>query len=260
MDSILEATLYKCGFIETTVPTWKHRPRPYMKRSQILYVTNGVLYMDEDGTEYACKKGEVLLLDRFKPNFGNKPSGGHMSFYWILFEGVLPPGIQKQFPLVNRYYPEHMMKQLLYFDNTPEYPAWAKDYLVRLILLELLRQSDLRAEGVSPLVESIKNYIMSNCSKNITVTEVSDEFGYNSDYLSKLFAEKSNTSLHDFIRDARINYIKDLLLSREYPLKEVAMMSGFSEPSYFFKYFKYHEKTTPTQFIKANKSMPDTIQ
>ncbi|NLK39398.1 MAG: helix-turn-helix transcriptional regulator [Clostridiales bacterium] len=250
MDSIINSEYYLCGYIETWSPTWKHRPRKYMKRSEIFYVTNGVLHIDEEGQEFSCKKGEVLLLERHKGNFGNKPSGVYTSFYWILFEGDLPSWIQKHFPLINAQYIENMMKQLVFVENIADYPRYAKDYFVRLILIELLRQNKLCAEGISPLVESIKNYVLANNNRNISVSELAGKFGYSSDYLSKLFAKEMHLSLHDFIRDSRLSYIKELLSSKEHTLKEVAMLTGFSEPSYFFKYFKYHEKMTPTEFIK----------
>lgn len=250
MNVILDARYYLCGYIETSSPTWKHRPRPFMKRSEIFYVTDGVLHMDEEGVEYTCRKGEILLLDRFKANYGNKPSGEHTSLYWILFEGDLPSGIQKNFPLINPYYTESMIKQLLYVNNIPDYPIYAKDYLVRLILIELMRQSNLDVKGISPLVETVKNYVVASSNRNLTIAELAGEFGYSSDYLSKLFAKEMNLSLCDFIRESRMNYIKDLLLSKEHSLKEIAMLAGFPEPSYFFKYFKYHENMTPSEFIK----------
>ena len=45
--------------------------------------------------------------------------------------------------------------------------------------------------------------------------------------------------------------IKQLLLSTDLPLKEIARRCGFEDYACFLKFFSYHESLTPTQFRTA---------
>ena len=48
----------------------------------------------------------------------------------------------------------------------------------------------------------------------------------------------------------RMEHIKSLMLYDNLSLKVVSDRSGFTDYKYFLKFFKYHEKITPTEFYK----------
>ena len=75
--------------------------------------------------------------------------------------------------------------------------------------------------------------------------------GYNADYISRLFKAHYGKSLKEYMSNVKIDYIKQLLLTSELPLSDVAYNAGFYDYKYFLKFFKYHEGITPTQFLKA---------
>ena len=103
--------------------------------------------------------------------------------------------------------------------------------------------------------EKVAAWIDGNCHTAITETQIATQFGYNADYLNRLFKSSFSKSIKQYINERRIEYIKGLMLRSELPLKEIAIRSGFDEYKYFLKFFKYHEKITPTEFHKQYAKM-----
>ena len=82
-------------------------------------------------------------------------------------------------------------------------------------------------------------------------TDVAAHFGYNTDYLSRLFHRQFGKTLKQFIDEVRVEYIKSQLLNTNYTLMQLAEMTGFSDYKYFLKFFKYHPGLTPSQFYNT---------
>ena len=118
---------------------------------------------------------------------------------------------------------------------------------MRLLVLELAAQSNHPSDG-SARINEICEWIRVHSDRALRSSETAAHFGYNEDYLSRLFRKKYGMGLKQYIAEARMRKIKTLLLSPDYTLQEIAAMTGFSEYKYFLKFFRYHEGSTPTQF------------
>ena len=94
-------------------------------------------------------------------------------------------------------------------------------------------------------------WIKANYYKPITVKEIANEFGYNTDYLSFLFKKTTNTTLTNYISKTRIEISKSLISNYDLSIKEVAYSCGFSDEKYFMKLFKKAESMTSSQYKKA---------
>lgn len=101
---------------------------------------------------------------------------------------------------------------------------------------------------MSRIAEKAAAWIEANKNTPLTESAVAAYFGYNPDYLNRLFKASFSKTVKQYICDKRLEYIKELMLCCELPLKEIAIKSGFSDYKYFLKFFKYHEKITPTEF------------
>ena len=126
-------------------------------------------------------------------------------------------------------------------------PAAIPDYLSRLILIELCRP----AATACPTTLQIAEWVRINCGRPLTVSDVAEHFGYNPDYLPRLYRRGDSRGLKACIDEARLQNVKRLLLTTDLPLNEVARHCGFGDYKYFLKYFVYHEEMTPTQFRTA---------
>ncbi len=221
---------------------WIH-PDRRIDSYEVMFVLSGTVYINEDGVEYALGKNDMLILEPGKRHFGYKHSSD-TSFYWAHFIGgfSLADGIKLQ-RITRPYELSVLFNQLLHYSFEGG-SAEAADYLIRLILIEL-HTAD--ATDDNRRIGAVSAWIKANSDIPLKVSDVARHFGYNEDYLSRLFHSVKGRGIKEYIDGARIYYIKELLQSGERPLREISADCGFAEYKYFLKYFKYHTGMTPTE-------------
>lgn len=225
---------------------WIH-PDRVIDSYEIIFVTKGEVYINENGREYHVKPNEVLILQPNLRHYGTKTST-NTEFFWLhWYDGPDAPSAVKHRKIEDPYSISLYFRQLLDARVTRQ-NSEGMDYLTRLILLELYLNSSLPT--VNHIAERIAAWINANCHVGITEKQVSERFGYNMDYLNRMFKANFSVTIKQYANKKRMEYIKGLMLCEDLPLKEIAAKAGFSEYKYFLKFFKYHEKITPTEFYR----------
>jgi YesN/AraC family two-component response regulator len=79
---------------------------------------------------------------------------------------------------------------------------------------------------------------------------LADELGYNVKYLSHFFKSKMKVNYTDYLRSLRINYATSLFDHGIESVKNVAMLSGFTDPLYFSTVFKNVVGCSPLAYKK----------
>lgn len=91
-------------------------------------------------------------------------------------------------------------------------------------------------------------------SFDLSISAIANELGYNSKYLSHLFKEKMNISYSEYLRCLRIKYAASLFDNGLDSIKNVALLSGFSDPLYFSTVFKNVVGVSPKSYIAKSLS------
>lgn len=222
---------------------WIH-PNRIINSHEIIFVIDGVVYINENGTEYTLTKNDMLLLEPDLRHFGFRYSE-NTSFYWLHWVSDSFNTQKKLLHIESPYRLSLLFKQILHYSAENSYPE-SLHYLTRLIFAELYSSNTEPTE--SRLVDEVSKWIKVNCDTDLKVETVARHFGYNADYLSRAFKKQCNLSLKKYIDNIKITYIKNLLLNTNMSLKEISDACGFSDYKYFLKFFKYHEKITPGKF------------
>jgi len=180
-----------------------------------------------------------------KRHFGYKTSSD-VSFFWLHWVES-PKGLleEKQCKIENSYNLSLLFRQLLEYRTSGEFPE-RLDYLTRLILMEILLNGTHTRKN--PIAEKTAQWIRANEDILLKASEVAEYLGYNTDYLNRIFKKHYSKSLKEFIDEEKMKQIKNLMLTTNLTLSEIACRTGFSEYKYFLKFFKYHEGITPTEF------------
>ncbi len=226
---------------------WCHGSR-IIDSYEIIFVEQGTVYLNENGKDYELNPRQMLLLEPGLRHFGTRPSS-NVSFFWLHFRTDALPPTPKFLTVLQEYQLVLLMRQLLHMENTSGYPAEAQDYLIRLILIEL-RAQEHPVSG-SSLAAHTAEWIRSHSYRSISVEEVASQMQYNPDYLSRVFRQVYGISIKQSIDNARMEYIKTLLLNSDQSLQSIAVAAGFDDYKYFLKFFRYHEGRTPTEFRKT---------
>ena len=97
-------------------------------------------------------------------------------------------------------------------------------------------------------IKLAKQYIINNFNKNITLKEVADEVFLSQNYLSELFKKEMGEGYYDFLSRYRIQVAKDLLLTTNLRVYEVAQNVGYNDSITFGRAFKKLTGATPNSF------------
>lgn len=89
---------------------------------------------------------------------------------------------------------------------------------------------------------------------DLSLTTLSEELGYNSKYISRIFKEKMNLSFSEYLRNLRIKYAVSLFEHGINSVKSVALLSGFSDPLYFSTVFKKILGISPSDYKNSLES------
>lgn len=122
-----------------------------------------------------------------------------------------------------------------------------------LILCKYMRKlSGVKISTNKEMVERTKSYIKENYKQNIDFDRIARNVGYSYDRFRHIFKEETGVSIHQYLLNCRLYVAKQLLISSNMTVKEVAKASGFASEINFNNFFKTKMNITPYQFKKAS--------
>ena len=92
------------------------------------------------------------------------------------------------------------------------------------------------------------NYINSNISSVITVSELTEILGISQAYLFKLFDKKFGVSTKQYILDVKLSKAKQLLTQTNLTVTHISASVGFSDVLSFSKFFSKNTGLSPLKF------------
>ena len=224
--------------------SWIH-PDRILDSYEISLVTHGVVYIQEAGIDYTLRPNDLLVLEPVLRHRGTKMSED-TSFYWLHWYGASLP-VKNQH--VDRPHSiSLLLNQILHYATDSRF-AEGLDYLTRLVLMEVCYHNDIKDAG--RFAEQAAAWIRATIHLPLKSRDVAAHFGYNADYMSRLFRIQFGKSLKQYIDDTRIEHIKSQLLNTNYTLAQIAELNGFRDYKYFLKFFKYHAGLTPSEFYNT---------
>lgn len=118
------------------------------------------------------------------------------------------------------------------------------EYLANLIIL----QQKKSGEATQQVVESMKLYIDSHFTENISLEVIADQMHFNPNYIGFLFKQHFGTGFKDYVTGLRIRRAKQLLTETNLKIYEIAEKTGYSDVAYFIKLFKKETGISPNKF------------
>ena len=87
---------------------------------------------------------------------------------------------------------------------------------------------------------------------DLSISSIAQELSYNPKYLSHIFKKQMVMGYSEYLRNYRINYAVSLFNYGIDSVKNIAFLSGFSDPLYFSNVFKKVMGISPKDY-KAKK-------
>lgn len=100
------------------------------------------------------------------------------------------------------------------------------------------------------MVSKVLKYIDENYDKDITRQDLGENIYININHLAKVFKEETGKSLYSYLLDKRVEKAKELLLSSQKSVSEIAVAVGYDNFSYFSRLFKGKTGLSPKDYRK----------
>ena len=111
-----------------------------------------------------------------------------------------------------------------------------------------------RTEINEKLKVEVLNYLDENyTNSDLSQTQVADYFQVSVYSLSKMFNNQVGMGFAKYINSKRIEYAKELLVTTELSVKEIAGMVGVLDDNYFSRLFRKTVGISPLEFRNQNK-------
>ncbi|MBB3109536.1 two-component system response regulator YesN [Paenibacillus phyllosphaerae] len=138
---------------------------------------------------------------------------------------------------------------LFQFETMGDVLSWLRRRFFELSeLLYVKKQRQKRK-----IIEEIIKYVEDNLEQRITLKEVAAHFDFTPNYLGHLFKEETGTHFSDFLNDARMKRICELLMNPTLKIYEIAERVGYKNIIYFNRQFKQSTGMSPGEYRKKYK-------
>lgn len=143
----------------------------------------------------------------------------------------------------------------------PVAPDKLEEALVK-IKLELGKEYKLEEEhamlgqNAAQIVEYASKFMLEHYMDNIDMTHFSQELGFSSAYLTKIFNKYKGCTPVKYLTDIRINRARQLLLNTDLPIRQIGEKVGYPDQFHFSKTFRKATGDSPSTFRSHRKTDP----
>ena len=123
----------------------------------------------------------------------------------------------------------------------------------QLFILALRALPATEAGRDSVFVNRALGYLYSHFGESIGVADAAAYIGYTPNYFNSLFRDAFGMPFGVYLRKMRLSYARNLLLSGDATLTEIALEAGFSSLSHFSRTFSAEYGSFPTEYRRINK-------
>ena len=99
----------------------------------------------------------------------------------------------------------------------------------------------------NPGFNSLIKYVDDNFTEKITLSSLSEKFGFSRNYICALFQKYYNQSLSIYLTEKRMKYAGELINDKTLLIKQVGVMTGYTDYYHFFKVFKNYYGVSPKE-------------
>lgn len=240
----------------------------------MIYVTDGVIYVTEDNTDYEIRPGELLFLKSGIRHFGKLPvprgTRWHFVHFYLDGKNAAPEKFVPDRSPLPRYeeircstllpkkltvpYGSRLERLITDFTDRFNSSDPMKKWDINPRLFELLTEAafctaDSGAE--ERLSDRIAHFLTDNCCKPFSAAVLEKEFFLSYKHMAAVFKRERGMSMQRFHTEMQMNTACRLLRSTLMPVGEISTKLGYSDMLYFSRRFHEFTGKSPTEYRKT---------
>ncbi|TLS52372.1 helix-turn-helix domain-containing protein [Paenibacillus antri] len=257
----------------------KHHSRSKIGVFDLLFVTQGALYMAEEDREYDVMPGKALILRPDLQHHAYKPCTADTHFYWLHFQTIggwrelsdetptdyRPPDdpylpiasfmidLPRFCSLANPARMQANFARLLEMQTAASAP-WEQQILFQEIVRELnSRQMEMWNSPVYRAAEQTALYLRQHYRAPITNAALKERLHFHPTYLARCMKQVYGCTPLAYANGLRLRQAKTLLMRTDMPVHRIAADVGFNSSTYFIRCFVQAEGMTPKSYRSLHR-------
>lgn len=109
-----------------------------------------------------------------------------------------------------------------------------------------------KAKNANETIDNVKQILAANLLENLNLKRLSDECGVSKSHLCRIFKSSTGQTISQYFNLLKIETACSLLAVSGLSIEEIAIQSGFNNPSYFFRVFKKQTGKLPLEWKKSH--------
>lgn len=257
----IDLKLYYCGK-EACCP--QHSWGPAVKdHFKIHYISSGKGIFQVGNKTYHLKKGQGFLICPNTASYYQADCEKPWSYSWVAFNGLHAEAYLRRANLsvenpIFELKDDSCLCQCLEEMFTASKSSRSSDvkllsalYTFLGILIDIPNHQDsiLRAPTSKEMyVKKAVEFIETNFSRQISISEIAEYVGINRKYLSKLFSQILEMPPQNFLIQYRMNRACELMKMTDLSIKEISYSVGYNDPLLFSRVFKKLHGISPNYY------------
>ncbi|MGN1115747.1 MAG: helix-turn-helix domain-containing protein [Candidatus Ornithomonoglobus sp.] len=231
-------------------------PEHIHKYIEILYVISGRQRVRLRGTDYCVAEGNGMII--FPDTVHSYCGGGDKADVLILIcdpklFGSLFPDFKKLRPHSPMIYEGQISPELRFALNavSPDSGQEIKFSWTCVILsyiMDIIQFDAATDAPVEDIAYKLVKYIEENFTESITRDTLAERFNVSKCYISKIFTEKFNMNLRNYLGIIRAEYAASLIRTSSETFTTISRLSGFESLRTFNRIFKAVYGMTPKEY------------
>lgn len=228
----------------------------------LIFCAGGRGWIEHDGSKKSIIENMFYIIPANEAHSYGSEKSHPWSIYWIHFQGesetLLDPIKGKSVELqVNGSQSAKNSLDLfnnIYYNLAENYQADTMEYVnyaFKYFLASLKHQDKFQKQTVfleEDFVQKCKNFMLSDLTNKLCLTELSHFMGYSVSHLTRLFTERLHMSPMAYYNKLRIDQACHYLRHSNYKIKEIAFLLGYFDQYHFSKNFHKYLGVTPSTY------------
>lgn len=235
----------------------------YKSGYYLIYVERGKGYFETPEGKFTANPQTMFWLDLSRPYKYYSDSVDPWVIHWLMFEGGIADYFSNRMMASEKY--QFTLESedeicVAFFALLENYLSSAQGERGRILLHQkltdllsgiLLRSDSLflaRQEAYPDPVRLMISYMEQNYFRRITLDELAEVTYLNKYYMARLFKQHTGLAPCELVNRFRLEYGRQMLLSGEMGVEQIALNLGFHSHSYFTRRFKREYGLTPKEY------------
>ena len=237
-----------------------------LQEFQINYITEGSGTFETQTDTFQVVPGSMLILrpgmwHRYKPDPNTGWNEHYIGFNGEFCNKLFQDGFfQSGKPVMYVGFQESILKlffeiiQLVKDEKTGHQQVCASNTILMLsLILSVVRNQEFAGKSIERKIRKACLYFRENVNTNVNIENLATELHVGYSYFRQMFRKYTGISPTQYHLSLRIQKAKDLLISTDHSLKEIAIELGFESYFYFSRIFKDKTGTSPLEFRKEHQ-------